>query len=198
MDIPKEPSTTFSFIKTLVIEIGIILILSFLVLLTLNYFKVIDIMALVAPQSSTPQVSSSNKAPVTAQPKPSGVVARTQNSPVIQGLQLLARNKALHFAQSITEFEGKINSIDILGGEDSNSKLKYQVRIELSVGTGSATFVAMYPKEAMEKMKILDSNKKVLTIKDLKVGDAITIKTNTGTLRQYPDNFNQVEITRAN
>jgi len=196
MDIPKEPSTTFSFIKTLVIEIGIILILSFLVLLTLNYFKVIDIMALVAPQSSTPQVSSSNKAPVATQPKPSGVVARTQNSPVIQGLQLLARNKALHFAQSITEFEGKINSIDVLGGEDSKTKVKYQVKLELSIGTGSATFVAMYPKEAADKIKVLDSNKKALTIKDLKVGDAITIKTNTGTLRQYPDNFNQVEITK--
>lgn len=196
MDIPKEPSTTFSFIKTLVIEIGIILILSFLVLLTLNYFKVIDVMALFSPQSDTPQISNSNKVPVTAQPKPSGVVARTQNSPAIQGLQLLARNKALHFAQSITEYEGKINSIDILGGEDSKSKVKYQVRLELSIGTGSATFVAMYPKEAIEKIKVLDSTKKALTIKDLKVGDAITIKTNTGTLRQYPDNFNQIEITK--
>lgn len=193
MEIPNELPPRFAVAKTLAIEIGIILILTSIVLGVLNFLKVIDIKALFAPQPSAPSVAVVNKSPVQKQFRPAN---STQNNPDLQNLRLIAKSKALHFAQTLSEFDGKIKSIETNGGEDSVTKRKYEVRMELNIGSESATTVYLIPKEAMEKVKILDSNKEKLALQDIKVGDAVTIKTNVGALRQYPDNFNEVVITK--
>lgn len=190
-----QPSSMSKVIKTLVLEIGIIILLTSVVIAALNYFKIIDVKALFSGQSSISRLSKNNLNPVPSQINSNKGASRNQSSPAIKSLTVLARNKALHYAQTINEFEGKIKSIDISGGVEKNTKLKYQVRLELGIGTGSATFVSLYPKEAMDKIKIVDSKKKTLTINDLKPGDSVTIKTNLITLRQYPNNFNEVLIT---
>lgn len=195
IDNPNSDSSPLAILKTFAVEIGIILSLTIVVIATLNYLKIIDIKVLFSPQPDIVQKSENNISP---SPKLSSTRSANtvQNNPGLSQLQLLSKNKALHYAQSLTEFEGKIKTIDVAGGVDGASNRSYQIRLELNIGTESATFLAMYPKEAMEKVKILDSNKKALTIKDLKVGDFVIIKTNLGTLRQYPNNFNEVVITK--
>lgn len=196
MDIPNEVPSRFAVIKTLAIEIGIILFLSIVILVVLNFLKVIDVRALFAPQPSVPNVSVVNKSPVQKQFSSANSTNSAQNNTDLQNLRLIAKSKALHFAHTLSEFEGKIKSIETTGGEDVVTKRKYEVRMELNIGSESATTVYLIPKEAMEKVKILDSKKEKLVLQDIKVGDAVTIKTNVGALRQYPNNFNEVVITK--
>lgn len=196
MDISNNASSRFSVIKTFAIEIGIILVLTAIVLFILSFLKVIDIKVLFAPQENASQVSTVINSPNKNQFRPGNATSSAQNNPDIQNLRLIAKSKALHFAQTLSEFEGKINSIETNGGEDSATKRKYEVRMELAIGSESATIVYLIPKEAMDKVKILDSKKEKLALQDIKVGDSVVIKTNVGALRQYPDNFNEVVITK--
>lgn len=196
MDTSSEIPSRFVVIKTFVIEIGIILFLSIVILVVLNFLKVIDIKALFAPQPSVSKVSVVNKSPVQKKPGSAKKTNNAQNNPDLQNLRLLSKNKALHFAQTISEFEGKIKSIETNGGEDNVTKRKYEVRLELGIGSESATTVFLIPKEAMDKVKILDSKKAELVLQDIKVGNIVIIKTSVGTLRQYPNNFNEVVIAK--
>jgi len=196
MDIQNETPSRFPAMKTLAIEIGIMLFLSVIVLVVLNFLKVIDIKALFAPQPSVSRVSVANNSPVKEKHRPANSSNSAQNNPDLQNLRLLSKNKALHFAQTISEFEGKIKSIETDGGEDSATKRKYEVRMELNIGSESATIVYLIPKEAIQKVKILDSKKEKLALQDIKVGDTITVKSSVGTLWQYPHNFKEVIITK--
>lgn len=191
----KSSKTTLNTIKALAFEIGIILFLTTLVLIVLNYLKVIDLGALIA-QSDNFSVSKIAQLPVKTLFAPSPAAQKAQNNPALPKLGLIAQNKALHFAQSISEFEGKIATVDATPGFDKDLNASYQIRMVLDIGTSSAKTVLVYPKEALSKIKILDEKKSVLTFKDLKLGDLVTIKTNLGILRQYPNNFNEVVITK--
>lgn len=195
MDNNTGQTTIFTTVKSFAIEIGIILFLTAIVIGTLNFLKVIDIKALFSPQSNTVQVAKI-PAITQTQPKPSGVQNRVQGNPYLQNIALIAQNKGLHYAQIVSEFEGKIKTINTTGGTDPVSKQKYQIRLELTIGTSSATTVQLYPQEAVSKIKILDAKKKELILKDLKAGDTLTIQNNIGALRQYPNNFNEIVITK--
>lgn len=196
MDVQDETPSRFAVIKTLAIEIGIMLVLSAIVLVVLNFLKVIDVRTLFEPQPSVSKVAVANNSSVQKKIGSAKNTNSMQNNPDLQNLRLLSKNKALHFAQILSEFEGKIKSIETNGGEDVVTKRKYEVRMELNIGSESAAIVYLIPKEAMEKVKILDSKKEKLAFQDIKAGDTVTIKTNVGALRQYPDNFNEVVITK--
>ncbi|MDO8269579.1 MAG: hypothetical protein Q7T54_02810 [Candidatus Levybacteria bacterium] len=196
MELPNEIPSRFVVIRTLAIEIGIILALTVMVLFALNFLKVIDLKALFAPQASVVKIPSVNKSPQQNQFRPGNATNSAQNNLDFQNLRLIAKSKALHFAQTISEFEGEIKTIETNGGEDNATRRKYEVRIELNIGSESATTVFLIPKEAMEKVKILDSKKEKLTTQDIKVGDKVIIRSNVGALRQYPNNFNEIVITK--
>lgn len=185
----SEMSKPMSALKSLVIEAGIVLVLASFVLIVLNFFKVIDIGALISTRPNSSKVMVNNQG---------GTVVnyKTRNNPLIQRLQYLAANKALHFEQLLSEFEGKVKSIDTVEGIDPNSNLKYKLRITLHIGTGSATTTVVYPEEAMTKIKITDSNKNAISSKDLHIGDTLIIRNNVSNLRQYPNYFNDVLIRK--
>lgn len=183
----SEKSNPLSILKSLVVEAGIIVILAFLVLIVLNFLKVIDIAALFSTKLNSSRGVVSNQGTAV-------INYKTRNNPLIQRLQYLAVNRALHFEQLVSEFEGKVKAIDTVEGIDPNSQLKYKLRIELHIGTGSATTTVAYPQEAMDKIKIVDVNKNAITAKDIHIGDTLIIRNNVSTLRQYPNYFNDVLI----
>jgi len=191
----KSSKTSINTIKALAFEIGIILFLTTLVLAVLNYLKFIDVGALIA-QPVNVSVSKIAQIPAKTLLTPSPAAQNVQINPALPKLGLIAQNKALHFAQSISEFEGKIATVDATPGFDKDLNASYQIRMVVDIGTSSATTVLVYPKEALSKIKILDAKKSVLTFSDLKPGNLVTIKTNLGMLRQYPNNFNEVVITK--
>lgn len=196
MDVQNEIPSRFTAIKTFAIEIGIILVLTAIMIFVLDFLKVIDIKALVTPQENVQQVSTVNNTSAQNQPRPGNATNSAQNNLDLQNLRLIAKNKALHFAQTISEFEGKIKTIELTGGEDTASKRKFEVRMELIIGSESATTVYLIPKEAVGKLKVRDEDKATLDIDDIKLGDRVVITTNIGVFRQYPNNYNSILIEK--
>ncbi len=190
-------TTTFGILKAAIIEIAIILILTSIVIFMLNFLKIIDIYALFARK---PNFQPSQNAKIKPNSFDNQRLSQKQNyiklNPAQPDLNIVSRNKALHMAQNISEFEGKIITIDLNPEVDTATKASISAKLVVGVGKGSESATLLYPTLAMDKIKVVDSLKKVISLKDLRVGDKVTVRTNTGTLRAYPNNINQVLITK--
>lgn len=188
--------SSFVNVKALIFELVIIVGLTALIIGILNYFKVIDLGALIVDNTvATPEkVANLPIVPVKSGGAP--IQNKVQVSKFQQDWFTISKNKAMHVAFSVYEFEGKIVSVDTKKGYDEAYNSGYSVKIVISVGTDGDKVTLLYPEQAVSKIKVLDNAKKPLTISDIKVGDKLTINTNLATLRQYPNNYNSVTITK--
>lgn len=183
-------------IKAFVIEVVLIVGLTIVIVAVLNYFKVIDLGALIVDNTvATPEkVASLPSAPVKSGGAP--IQNKVQVSKFQQDWFTISKNKAMKVAFTVYDFEAKIVSVDTKKGYDEAYNSGYSVKIVVSVGTAGDKVTLLYPEQAIKKIKVVDSKKKELTFSDLKAGDGVVINTNLGTLRQYPNNFNSVVITK--
>jgi len=184
-------------IISVLVEIAIILALTVIVVFALNYFKLINIGLLFSPEASLTNASSDqnaleNKSAVV----PSPVVLQRRANPALPNLQLIAKNKALHNEFQAFEFEGNIDNVSSTPGIDRDSKIPYAARIVVGIGTQSAQVNLDYPKSALSKIKVADSQGKKLEFTDLKKGDSVVIRTVLSTYLQYPNNYFGVTITK--
>lgn len=182
---------------SILVEIGIILGLTVVVVFALNYFKLINIGLLFSPEASLTNTSPGqetlqNKSAVA----PSPLVIQKQSNPALPNLQLIAKNKALHNEFQAFEFEGNIDNVSSTPGIDKDSKIPYAARIVVGIGTQSAQVNLNYPKAALSKIKVADSQGKKLEFADLKKGDSVIIRTVLSTVLQYPNNYFGVTITK--
>lgn len=188
--------SSFVNVKALIFELVIIVGLTALIIGILNYFKVIDLGALIVDNTvATPEkVANLPIVPVKSGGAP--IQNKVQVSKFQQDWFTISKNKAMHVAFSVYEFEGKIVSVDTKKGYDEAYNSGYSVKIVISVGTDGDKVTLLYPEQAIKKIKVADTKKKELTFSDLKADDIVVINTNLGTLRQYPNNFNSVVITK--
>lgn len=187
-----------SFIKGMLIEGLIILILTGVVIAVLNFFNIIDLKALFVSQVNNVTLKNTpGNIPVQQ-----NVILSNKNESVSlthpdyaqPNISVASKNKALHYSQILSEFEGKILDISTKPGLDPDTKASYSAKLIVGVGVDKITL--FYPQQALDKITVQDATKKNMSMGDLKVGDAITVKTNTGILRNYPNNINAILITK--
>lgn len=183
-------------LQAVLVEGGIILFLVVIVLVALNYANVINIGALLPGSQPQPvkNIQTNQNVNKNAQQK-----KPASNSAGFNMLQTLAKNKALHYSYTVTEYEATIKTIDTKEGIIPGTKMKYYTAMTLVAG--SSTPLPLYiPSEAMSKLTVNATSKdgKLSTIKitDLKEGDKIVVKVNTGNLRQYPNAYNSITLTK--
>ncbi len=196
-------------IRAILLEVGIIFLLAVLVLGVLSYLKIINLglFTKVMPNELSKQIllsQNDSKRTDVLNPKREGQQnaspAPSQNNksnPVQPRLDPTSYSKKiLNFAYIVTQIEGKVTAIDTIPGTDENYNLPYNVRLVIDTGSQSAGLILLYPKEAMNKVKVLDSEKNVIDPSEIKVNDVVTITTNTGLARKYPNNVNSVIILK--
>lgn len=177
------------------IEIVIILVLTGIVIFVLNYFKFINVGALLSNAPSQPLNS-------TESPQTTNLAQSSRQgwggpiNPALPNMQIVSQSNALNYEFQVFEIEGRVGSIIDVPGFDPVRKIPFAVRLDVKVGTGSAQVPLLYPEQALNIIKITDSQNNKLTFQDLESGDRITIKTTLSTFRQYPDNYYGVEITK--
>lgn len=186
----EQPSSSNNF-KTIIIEIVGIIGISVIVVTALNYFGVINLGVLF----SSPTTKTEEKKAGVPRNKIENSEGIANSSPV-SSMSILSRNKALHYSHHVIEYEGVIKTIDTDGGTDRASKKSYQVQMFVTVGTGSAATVQLYPKETIGNVKVVNNSGKEMKISEMKVGDLITVKNTTDSLKQYPNNLVEAVITK--
>lgn len=193
-----EDATKKSFVRSILpflVETGIILALTGIVIFVLNYFKFINISALLNNAPTQPISSNdfqkTNKEKQTSKQSWSGSV-----NPALPNMQIIIQNNALNYEFQVFEIKGRVGSIIDVPGFDPVRKIPFAVRLDVKVGTESAQVPLLYPEQSLNIIKITDSQNNKLTFKDLESGDEVIIKTTISTFRQYPDNYYGVEITK--
>lgn len=172
-------------IKMLVSELGIILLLTLVIIVGLNFLHVLDLKTLF----TTNPIPSKNR--LTANTNP--ILALAQNDPSQPDLAALAGSKSLKSVRASSEFEAKIESVDTKPGVNETFKTPYAVKLNLVLNDNSKMALT-YPKEAIDKIRIKDSSKKRIHFADLKPGNKVYIITVTGLQQKYPNNFWDVLI----
>ena len=196
-------------IRAIFLEVGIILLLAVLVLGVLSYLKIINLglFTKIMPNDLSKEILLSKNDskrldavnPNAEKPKSGGTEGfkNADSNPVQPRLDASSYSKkVLNFAYIVTQIEGKVTSVDTVPGTDENYKLPYSVRLVIDTGSQSAGLTLLYPKEAMSKVKVINSEKNVIDISEIKVNDVLTITTNTGLGRKYPNNINSVIILK--
>lgn len=186
----------FGNVKALIFELVIIVGLTVLIVAVLNYFKIIDLGALVIDNSKTTTEITESTPAVPTQAGGAPIQNKVQVSKFQQNWFTISKNKAMRVAFSVYDFEGKIVSVDTKKGYNEEYNSGYAVKILLSVGTSGDKVTMLYPEQGIKNVKVVDSQKKELTFADLKPGDTVTINSNLSVLRQYPNNINSVTITK--
>lgn len=196
--------------RAIAIEIGIVAVLVVAVIAILNYLKLIDVASIFPKNSSSNSLSKSvpsEKGKGRSDPQKLAEIVE-QNygledylvipyNPTLPKLDVVAHAKAFHYAKILTQLEGSIVVVSIDPGIDKKSGLHFEKRLVVEVGTESAKIELLYPKEAESKIKVIDQNKNVIKFTDLRKGDAITIRTDVAIVRGYPNNINEVVITKT-
>lgn len=204
MDTPQMPPVkkASSAFKAIAIEATIIVALTAIVVIVLNMLKIIDIQALFSHSAVSPLSSiKQNEKPT----NPNGSAVGKQNkSPILNqqasGSALppfapILKNKALHYGLTIFEFEGKVRTVTLTFDEKNKSRIT-AVAIGLALGTDEEEILLKYPEEAVDKISVKDKSGAKLAISDLKANDNVTIKITIGIVRKYPNNYNDITITK--
>lgn len=178
---PQKQNTA----KMLIGELGIIISLTIILIVGLNFLHVLDLKTLF----STNSVSSKNRFTSNTNP----VLSLAQNDLSQPDLAALVTSKSLKYVRAVSEFEAKIESIDTKPGVDATFKTPYVVKLNLILDDNSKMAVS-YPKQALDKIRIKDASKKRINFSDLKPGNKINIVTTTGLQQKYPNNFFDVLI----
>lgn len=186
-----EQASSSNNFKTIIIEIIGIIGITVIVVVALNYFGVINLGVLF----SSPTIKTEEKKVGVPQNNLEKAEGKANGSPV-SSMSILSRNKALHYSHHVIEYEGVIKTIDTDGGIDRASKKSYQVQMFVTVGTGSAATVQLYSKDSIGNVKVINSTGKEIKLNDMKIGDLITVKNTTDSLKQYPNNLVEAVITK--
>lgn len=196
MENESRSESPIKVVVPIIIEIGIIFILTTIVFFVLNYLKLINVGLLFkSPPITT--VKSKSVPEITKQIVPTGEPSHQKPfNPALPNMAVISKNKALHNEFQAFEFEGKVGAVIDVPGVDPVFKVPFAVRLEVNVGTESAQVVLLYPLKSLDKIQILDSQKRKINFKDLEKGDAIVIKTTLSTFIPYPDNYYTVFITK--
>lgn len=177
------------------VEISIILALTGIVIFVLNYFKFINISALINNTPIQPINLNEFQKTNREEKKPKQTWNGSVN-PALPNMQIVIQSNALNYEFQVFEIEGRVGSIIDVPGFDPVQKIPFAVRLDVKVGTGSAQIPLLYSEQALKIIKITDSQNNKLTFKDLESGDEVTIKTTISTFMQYPDNYYGVEIKK--
>lgn len=181
-------------VRSIVIEIVIIVILAAGVISILNYLKVINLGILFSkPDEPVVSVISS---PVKNVPQSVSSSSASQADPAMPNLGAIFKSGALHSATTNFEFEASIVSLDANPGLDKKLKVRYAYRLVLQIGKEKQNVVLVYSKEAVGKVKVFELNNKEINFKDLKIGDKVIVKTELNSIRKYPGNYNSVVINK--
>ena len=194
-------------IKAVAIEAGIVLLLGVLVVGVLSYLKIINlgIFTQKTPDEISKQLSSNknrsnqNVVPQVQENEQSQDPAYTnyKGNPVQPRLELSTYSSSVvKVAYIVTEVLGKVTEVNASSGFDEDLGLPYNMRLNIDTGSQSAGLVLLYPKEAQDKVKVLDKDNKEIEFSDINVGDTVSVITNTGIYRKYPNNINRVVITK--
>lgn len=178
------------------IELAVILFLSGIVIALLNYLKIIDLAAFfTSQQMSNIQVQAPNKTQTQSAQSGNSQPMQTVQNLSQPNLNLIIKTKSIRLAQTISEFDGKIISIDTTGGKDERTGASYSAKLVIEVGAKDEPVTLFYSQKAIDKIKVQNSAKKVLSLKELVPGEKVRLRTNTSLLRPYPNNVNEVLIT---
>ena len=179
------------------------------VIAILNYLRLIDV-ASIFPKNSTSNTMSKS-IPVekgqeksvshglAPEAKPNYELADFATiayNPSLPKLDVAIQSKAMQYAVVITQIEGKISQISLDSGIDNASNLPFEKRLVIDVGKEGAKIELLYPKEAENKIRVLNQQNKPIKFTDLSQGDEVYIRTEVAIARKYPKNINDVIITK--
>lgn len=186
--------------KALLIEAGIVLGLVLVVLVALSYFKVIDLTSVFSLSTFSPPKNEQNVIPIQIITKPIAPDKTNNNllSTLVkhqQDILKLNGNNVLRLSRIVTEFEGKIISIDSGGGVDPEGQ-EYKVRFVFSIGNKGDVMPLLVSEQGISDLKIYDPKRNLINLTDLKKDDIVIVKVTDGILADYPKNFREVQITK--
>lgn len=176
-------------LKALILELGIAVVGTILIVIVLLSFNIIDISKLSSSLTSNQknQDFTNINPTITITPVP------VKSSPATL-LEYLNSKKALRTAYTVVEIEGIISDINFSGGVSKFDHIPYKISITLLFGESNDQVPIYYTEKQLDKIKVYDKNNNLISLEGLKVGEKITIKETTNLLIPTPpDTFTNPE-----
>ncbi len=190
----NQKSTFKSVVVPIFVEVLIILVLAVSAIGVLNYFKVIKLSELFSNEDKAPAINSTNQATLKKTNKVISSAPITVD-PAQPDIKVLIKNKALRYALTTSEFEGKIEEVVTKPGVDTQLGASYGAKLTINVGESNDSLVLLYPEKSLSAVEVSDG-KNPLKLADLKKNDKVSINTSLFDFAKYPDNIYKVVITR--
>lgn len=175
-------------VKAFALEATLLVTVVAVLVLILNYLKIIDLSSIFALKSEE-TVSTSN----IEKPKQTQSVRATGFIKANEALSIMQKNKAVRYSYNSTEFEAEIYDVNLKGGV-LNGNILYKYAIIFKVGGQNDLLTYHYTEKTVPKVKISSKKEDKIEFKDLKTGDKVVVRQNFSNLRTYPDSLNEATI----
>ena len=178
-------------VKAIVLEVGIISLLTIILIFVLNYFQIIDFGLFKNRDENKKSVVGNS--PETISPKDiSKNTTATNFTKQING--------ALVSGKIINQYEGRISLIDFKEGVDKDQgNFKHKVKMNI-IGKGVKESTILFDGKALSVLKVIEAKESenvVLQIGDLKVNDKVkVVVTRSLNLNLATYEYSEIEITR--
>jgi len=178
-------------VKAIVLEVGIISLLTIVLILVLNYFQIIDFGLFTSRDENKKSVVGNSPEAIT----PTAISKNTNAANFTKQI-----NGALVSGKIINQYEGKISLIDFKEGVDKDQgNFKYKVKMNI-IGRGVKESTILFDHKALSTLKVIETkeSKNVgLQIGDLKVNDKVkVVVTRSLNLNLATYEYSEIEITR--
>lgn len=189
--------------KAIVFEVGVVLVLIALILFVLVYFKVIRLDSFFPAQVKQQEQNVVQ----TINPSPTGAPAKSKSTTFkkVSVLKNLKNNNGIRYSNTTTEYEGKIVSIDLIGGKVFNIRTgtneDYKVMIKYSAGDKGTLLTSYFSDIGLPKIEVFSkrgTEKSIpISLSDLQVSDHVIINIENSNTDDYPNDLIKATITKV-